>query len=185
MRSPHSHATSPSASRPEAWRDFLVTLAEQLVAAGVADSPPLLVGETRLVWRRGSHVDHVELRRYSKTPGVVRITVNWWEYRPPRATLLALGVPLFPRPPTRTPDLGLEWTALDGELVALARWLPSFLAARLDPEHPLTPPPVPSFGSPDLARCTYAWTVAAWRADAKVAGRPADLPRRDRLLTVA
>lgn len=167
--------------RLDAWLRFWDFFTERLLRGQLADTVPrLLHREHVLAWRHGDHLDHARLLSWSRpacdrprAPWITRVSVNHVRFQPSAATLRWL---LFPRrgQPQPTPDLHVEWTALDTELEALARWLPTFMRGQLDPSVPVPPPPVPShvFGE-GLRETEYAWTAAAWEAFHGKAGESA------------
>lgn len=164
--------------RLEHWRAFFDHFGEHLHRQGLAEgAPTLLRSKAILAWRLGDHLDHVRLlswlrpdRERRGTSWITRISVNHLTFEPSQAVLRRLWFRPRSRP-ARTPGLHVEWTALDAELVQLARWLPAFLRGQLDPSAPIPLPPVPShvFGE-GLRTTEYAWTAAAWEASARFHG---------------
>lgn len=164
--------------RLDAWLGFWDHFTERLLRERLVEAVPRrLQREHILAWRLGDHLDHARLlswlrpdRDRPRATRITRVSVNHLTFEPSAATLRWLR---FPRPsqPRRTPALHLEWTALDAELVQLARWLPTFLRGQLDPTAPIPLPPVPShvFGT-SLRETVYAWTAAAWEASARFHG---------------
>jgi hypothetical protein len=165
-------------------------LGAHLEHAGLTDGPPMLAGPKRiLAWRRGKHLERVELVSWSRpeagrtrAPWITRIAANYFVFDASQATLVRLGFRTvrgsLPPRPSATPELRFEWTALDDELEPLARWLPSWMQAKLDPTLGIELPPVPShvFGR-NLHTSVYAWTRAAWDAWTTYdAGKIAPLP---------
>lgn len=165
-------------------------LGGHLECAGLTNGPPMLAGPKRiLAWRRARHLERVELVSWSRpeagrtrAPWITRIAANYFVFDASQATLDRLGFRTvrgsFPPRPSATPELRFEWTALDVELEALARWLPSWMQAKLDPTLGIALPPVRShvFGR-SLHTSVYAWTKAAWEAWTKYdAGKIAPLP---------
>lgn len=173
------------------WARFFEMLGEHLQLAGLADRPPLIADRRRrvLAWRRGERLERVELVSWSRpdagrmrAPSITRIAGNHFAFDVSQALVRRLGFrqtsPWSPPRPRSTPELDFEWTAVDDELEALARWLPSWMQAKLDPSLAIALPPVPShvFGR-SLHTSVYAWTQAAWDAWTKYdAGKIAPLP---------
>jgi hypothetical protein len=190
-RSRSAPTRSSTPSRSVVWARFFEVLAEHLQLAGLADSPPLIADRRRrvLAWRRRERLERVELVSWSRpeagrtrAPSITRIAGNHFAFDVSQALVRRLGFrPTSPwsRPrPRSTPELDFEWTALDDELEPLARWLPSWMQAKLDPTLGIALPPVPShvFGR-NLHTSVYAWTKAAWEAWTKYdAGKIAPLP---------
>jgi hypothetical protein len=170
--------------RFEHWRAFFDHFDEHLHRQGLAEGVPTLRRRSHehvLAWRLGDHLDHVRLlswrrpdREHPRTAWITRISLNHLTYEPSQAVLRLHWFGPRSRP-ARTPGLHAEWTALDTELVQLARWLPVFLRGQLDPAAPIPLPPVPShvFGT-SLRETVYAWTAAAWTAQNRFRGHRLD-----------
>jgi hypothetical protein len=170
--------------RFEHWRAFFDHFGEHLHRHGLAESVPTLRRRSHehvLLWRLGDHLDHVRLlswlrpdRERPRGSWITRVSVNHLTFEPTPTVLRRLW--FGPRARSaRTPGLHVEWTALDGELVQLARWLPVFLSGQLDPSAPIPLPPVAShvFGT-SLRETVYAWTAAAWTAENRYRGHRLD-----------
>ena len=175
-RSAPTYTSTPS--RSVVWARFFEVLGEHLQREGLADRPPLIADRRRrvLAWRRGERLERVELVSWSRpdagrtrAPSITRIAGNHFAFDFSRPLVSRLGFrptsPWSPPRPRSTPELDFEWTALDDELEVLARWLPSWMQAKLDPTLGIELPPVPShvFGR-NLHTSVYAWTKAAWDA---------------------
>lgn len=168
--------------RLDAWLGFWDFFTEHLLRQRLADTVPRrLRREHILAWRLGDHIDHVRLlswlrpdRQRRGAPRITRVSVNHLTFEPSQAVLRRLWFRPRARP-SRTPGLHVEWTALDAELVQLARWLPTFLRGQLDPAAPIPLPPVPShvFGT-SLRETVYAWTATAWAAENRFRGHKLD-----------
>ncbi len=166
------------------WAAFFAHFGEHLHRQGLAEGVPTLrrLGrEHILAWRLGDHLDHVRLlswlrpdRERPRASWITRISLNHLTYEPSQAVLRRHWFGPRARP-SRTPRLHAEWTALDDELVQLARWLPTFMRGQLDPAAPIPVPPVPShvFGE-GLRTTEYAWTAAAWPASNRFHGQDPD-----------
>lgn len=168
--------------RLEMWRAFFDHFGEHLHRQELAEgAPTLLRSKAILLWRLGDHLNHVRLlswlrpdRDRLRAAWITRISLNHLTFEPTPTVLRRLWFRPRSRP-SRTPGLHVEWTALDAELVQLARWLPTFMRGQLDPSVPIPKPPVPShvFGT-SLRETVYAWTTAAWTAQNRFRGHRLD-----------
>jgi len=97
-------------------------------------------------------------------PQLTRIAINQSDIEISRRARILLGFAPESRP-GHDERFDLEFTVLTEELEAIARWLPSWIAGRVDPEVPLPAPPVPC--DPwefDWRSTNYVWSTAAWNA---------------------
>jgi hypothetical protein len=99
-----------------------------------------------------------------EAPRLTRIAVNQSEIEVSRRDRILLGFAPEARP-GHDERLDLEFTVLTGELEAIARWLPAWIAGRVDPGVTIPPPLVPC--APwefDWRTTNYVWSTAAWNA---------------------
>jgi len=135
-----------------------------------------------VAWREGDTLNHVVLVPWNgdrpEAPLITRISANYYSYQPTARTLARLGFALTDRPVWH-PRLILELTVLDQQLVTFGRWLPRWIAGRLDPAVPIPPPPVECHNwHRDWLTTDYAWSAAAW--DAQMAMRKKEEEARAR-----
>ncbi len=155
--------TTDGAAR-RARHDFLVALENAL------DRPAVRLRRKHTVaWREDDTLDHVYVYawhgRDQAAPRISRIAVNHYRFTASRRTLTLLGVRASDRP-ARREELHLEMTVLDTELAEFARWLPLWVAGRIEQTATIPEPPhACHVWHQGWETADYAWSVAAWEAN--------------------